>query len=96
MGGRPAERPPEGKSDGLALYERLKALIAALPEPPPIRLNGIECMSGCNHPCTVALAAPGKPTTLIGGFQPAADDAERLLALAGRYLDSETGSLTEP
>jgi predicted metal-binding protein len=52
----------EGRlGDGLfaALGERL----AAAPE---IALRPIECMSVCKRPCTVALAAPGKWTYVVG------------------------------
>ncbi len=42
-----------------ALGERLKS-------EPGIALRAVECLSVCKRPCTVALAAPGKWTYVVG------------------------------
>jgi predicted metal-binding protein len=90
---RGPESAADGASDGSRLLEELRALLAGEPEAAAIRLNGIDCMSGCNRPCSVALASPGKPTRLLGGFRPGSGHAATILDLAARYRESESGSL---
>ena len=58
-----------------------------------ITVNGVECMSGCDRACTIALSAAGKPSYLFGDKQPNAETATAALALAAQYLASETGDL---
>jgi predicted metal-binding protein len=81
---------PAERRDGRALFEAVQALLTDRSEV-PVRLNGIDCMSGCNHPCTIALACPGKPTLLFGGLVPGPGHAAQVLELAGLYQRSETG-----
>ena len=50
-------------------------------------------MSGCNRSCTIAIAAPGKPTYLFGDLVPEPDCAAQILELAGLYRRSEDGAL---
>ena len=54
-----SDERPLGQDLFAALGERL----AAAPE---IALRPIECLSVCKRPCTVALAAPGKWTYVVG------------------------------
>jgi predicted metal-binding protein len=48
---------------GAGLFAALGERLAAAPE---IALRPIECLSVCKRPCTVALAAPGKWTYVVG------------------------------
>ena len=48
---------------GAGLFEALEARLAAETD---IALRSIECLSVCKRPCTVALAAPGKWTYVVG------------------------------
>ena len=48
---------------GSSLFEALSERLAAEPD---IALKAVECLSVCKRPCTVALAAPGKWTYVIG------------------------------
>jgi predicted metal-binding protein len=54
-----SEAGPLGPDLFAALGERLD------PEP-GIALKAVECLSVCKRPCTVALAAPGKWTYVVG------------------------------
>ena len=48
---------------GVGLFE---ALGERLSSEPGIALKAVECLSVCKRPCTVALAAPGKWTYVVG------------------------------
>ena len=48
---------------GLGLFD---ALDQRLVSEPSIALKAVECLSVCKRPCTVALAAPGKWTYVVG------------------------------
>jgi predicted metal-binding protein len=48
---------------GPALFEALGERLAS---EPGIALKAVECLSVCKRPCTVALAAPGKWTYVVG------------------------------
>ncbi len=55
-----------------------------------IRLEGVECLSVCKRPCTVAFGAPGKWTYVYGDFTP--DTApETILAGAALYSATDDG-----
>ncbi|RFB76395.1 DUF1636 family protein [Methylovirgula sp. 4M-Z18] len=60
---------------GAALYE---AVLAKWPEQArdAVEIKTVECLSVCKRPATLALAAPGKWTYVIGDLDPAvhADD----------------------
>jgi len=86
---------PFGPGDGARLYEAIRVLFAGLGDSEGITLNGIECLSGCNRPCTVALASPGKPTYLFGDLTPNPDHVAEVLDFARRYRASETGIVPE-
>jgi predicted metal-binding protein len=53
----------EGDPMGPGLLEALAERLASEPE---ITLKPVECLSVCKRPCTVALAAPGKWTYVVG------------------------------
>lgn len=86
-------RPGAQAAEGRQLFEQVKQQLAALAEPPPVRLNGVECLSGCNHSCTIAIAAPGKPTYLFGDLSPGPGQAAQIVTLAALYRRSEDGEL---
>ncbi len=48
---------------GSSLFEALSERLAA---EPGIALKAVECLSVCKRPCTVALAAQGKWTYVVG------------------------------
>ena len=50
---------------GQALFDALNVRIAADGEA-GVRLRAVECLSVCKRPCTVALAARGKWTYVVG------------------------------
>jgi predicted metal-binding protein len=90
---RPGTAPGAASTDGRRLFDEVEAQLAALPDPPAIRLNGIDCMSGCNRSCTIAVAAPGKPTYLFGDLLPEPGCAAQIIDLARLYRESEDGVL---
>jgi predicted metal-binding protein len=55
-----------------------------------IALGAIECLSVCKRPCTVALAAPGKWTYVVGDLMPEAH-LEDIVTAARRYAASPAG-----
>ena len=90
---RPPGADPAAPRDGAKLF----ALVAALHRDGPghvaVTLHPVECMSGCDRACTVALSAPGKPSYLFGDKQPTAETAAAALELAAQYAASATGDL---
>jgi len=55
-----------------------------------IRLEGVECLSVCKRPCTVAFSAPGKWTYVYGDFS-SETAPETILAGAALYSAAEDG-----
>jgi predicted metal-binding protein len=53
----------------------------------PFRVEGVECLSVCKRPCTVAFAAAGKWTYVYGDFSPESAPAT---LLEGAKLYAET------
>ena len=60
-----------------------------------VRLRGVNCMSQCKRPCTIALSAPGRFTYLFGDLDPEIN-APEVLEIAAAYAKSETGFLARP
>ena len=60
-----------------------------------MRLRGVQCMSQCKRPCTIALSGPGRFTYLFGDLDPQfhTDD---VLAVAAAYADAVDGFLPRP
>lgn len=83
-----------GKNDaearpGAALLGALEARLT--PEDRRIiAAEPVECLGVCSRPCTLALAAPGKWTYVLGDFDSDAD-VDDLIESARRYTASETG-----
>lgn len=57
-----------------------------------VKLRGVNCMSQCKRPCTIALSGPERFTYLFGDLDPElhASDA---LAVAAAYADTADGFL---
>jgi predicted metal-binding protein len=71
---------------GAALYDALEARLAD----ESIGLRPVECLSVCKRPCTVALAAPGKWTYVVGDLS-RDDHIEDIVIAARRYAASSDG-----
>ena len=72
---------------GLGLYDALLERLAAEPD---IALKAVECLSVCKRPCTVALAAPGKWTYVVGDLE-RESHLEDIVTAARRYAASPEG-----
>jgi predicted metal-binding protein len=72
---------------GLGLFEALSRCLAAERD---IALKPVECLSVCKRPCTVALAAPGKWTYVVGDLTPQSH-VEEIVVAARRYAASPAG-----
>jgi predicted metal-binding protein len=66
------------------------ALLERLVGEPDIALRPVECLSVCKRPCTVALAAPGKWTYVVGDLK-RESHLEDIVAAARRYAASPAG-----
>jgi predicted metal-binding protein len=71
---------------GAMLYEALGARLAG----EAIALQPVECLSVCKRPCTVALAAPGKWTYVVGDLD-RQEHVEDVVAAARRYAAAPDG-----
>jgi predicted metal-binding protein len=72
---------------GPGLFEALGERLASEPD---IALKPIECLSVCKRPCTVALAAPGKWTYVVGDLD-RKSHLEDIVIVARRYAASPEG-----
>jgi predicted metal-binding protein len=71
---------------GAALYHALEERLAD----EGIGLKPVECLSVCKRPCTVALAAPGKWTYVVGDLS-RNDHIEDIVTAARRYAATSDG-----
>jgi predicted metal-binding protein len=72
---------------GAGLFTALGERLAAEPD---IALRPIECLSVCKRPCTVALAAPGKWTYVVGDLT-SESHVEDIVTAARLYAASAAG-----
>ena len=72
---------------GPAMFAALEARLAADPD---IALRAVECLSVCKRPCTIALAAPGKWTYVVGDLK-RESHLEEIVFAARRYATSTEG-----
>ncbi|MGN6099472.1 MAG: DUF1636 family protein [Bosea sp. (in: a-proteobacteria)] len=80
---------PEGYDQpGLALAERLTAQLAAKGSAIPVL--PVECLAVCKRPCTVAFAADGKWTYLIGDLD-IETHLDEIVGAAEAYAASANG-----
>lgn len=71
---------------GAALYEALKPRLVS----GEVALRPVECLSVCKRPCTVALAAPGKWTYVVGDLDQC-EHLEDVVRAARRYAAASDG-----
>ncbi len=76
---------PGRPSPGEALA---RALLARVPGDGSVRIEPVDCLAVCDHPCTIAFSARDKWTYLVGGIDPDHDLDDILLA-ANRLAASE-------
>ena len=72
---------------GSGMFE---AICERLASEPGIALKAVECLSVCKRPCTVALAAPGKWTYVVGDLD-RESHLEDIVVAARRYAASAEG-----
>ncbi|GAB4216836.1 MAG: hypothetical protein OHK0012_19920 [Synechococcales cyanobacterium] len=81
-----------GKSGGQHLWEHLSRLLPTWPLRQQVELRQVDCLSGCSHPCTIAVAAPGKLSCLFGDLPPL-EAAPQVLRFVEHYVASPDGSV---
>ncbi len=79
----------ETRRPGAVLVAALEARIREL-SVSGLAVEPVECLAVCKRPCTLALAADGKWTYLIGDLD-AAEHVAEIIAGAVAYRDSENG-----
>ena len=84
---RVADDPSEIRA-GAKLLTALENLLAYSQD--FIRLEGVECLSVCKRPCTIAFSTPGKWTYVYGDFT-SETSPETILAGAELYSHAEDG-----
>lgn len=57
-----------------------------------VELRGVNCMSQCKRPCTIALSAPDRFSYLFGDLDPDLH-VDDVLAVAAAYADAPDGFL---
>jgi len=57
------------------------------------KVAGVDCMSGCTHPSTIAFRAPGKTAYLFGDITE--DDLPDILTFLRLYAASADGTLAD-
>jgi predicted metal-binding protein len=89
---RPADWPSDRARPGRDLLDAVENL--ALRDDAPFCIRPVECMSGCQRYCTVALQAVGKTTYFFGDLPADPVSAEQILACATLHQASPDGSLS--
>jgi predicted metal-binding protein len=86
---RAAEDAPDRPRAGARLLEALRSGIADRPDA-ALRVEGVECLSVCKRPCTVAVASPGRWTYVYGDLD-AESSARTILDGLARYGQTPDG-----
>jgi predicted metal-binding protein len=83
---------PEGETRPGALLHRalIDAVSSRLPTGPAIRVEPVECLSGCKRGCTIAITGPGRWTYVYGDLDPDTS-VEAILEGVRRYGATENG-----
>jgi predicted metal-binding protein len=89
---RPANWPSNRTRPGRNLLEAVENL--ALRDDAPFFIRPVECMSGCQRSCTVALQAVGKTSYFFGDLPADEVSAEQILACAALHQASPDGFLS--
>ncbi|MGF1604301.1 MAG: DUF1636 family protein [Thermosynechococcaceae cyanobacterium] len=84
------QRDYVGQRGGYHLLNSLQRLQEQWPLPPGFKIEAVDCLSACDRPCTIALAATGKSTLMFGDLQPF-HSAAPILQLAHQYYSSSDG-----
>lgn len=86
----PDEKLRDGRSGGEAFFEEVQA---AAHGREGVSVRRVSCLMGCDHPCNVAVSAPGKLSYVLGRFEPGADGAEALVDYAAAHAESDSGTV---
>ncbi len=76
-------------SAGRALIDAIESTLHAQTGA-TVSIEAVECLSVCKRPCTVAFAARGKWTYVIGDLDPV-QHADDLITMSLKYAESATG-----
>ncbi len=86
-----------GKSGGELLLDQITQLYQNWQLAPEFSLQSVECMSACDRPCVVALAATGKLTYLFGDLSANVETlhstSTAILKCASQYYEKPDGTL---
>ena len=85
-----SQREYVGQRGGHHLLSSLLRHQEQSPLPPGFKIEAVDCLSACDRPCTIALAAAGKNTLMFGDLQPLHSTAA-VLQLAHQYYSSSDG-----
>jgi len=77
---------PDGPRAGARLLDALRAGNAA----PDLRIEGVECLSVCKRPCSVAVASENRWTYVYGDMDPI-ESAEIILGGLSSYAATQDG-----
>jgi predicted metal-binding protein len=86
---KPTDHDPAAPRPGARLHAALRAALGR-EGAPAIRLVGVDCLSNCKRPCTVALGGPGRWTYVYGDLDPDAHAAD-ILDGAARWAAAPEG-----
>ena len=90
---RPGEALPPGEQAGQQLYQAIAARAAQAGA--RLHVAPVACMANCKRSCTVAFAAPGKWTYILGEIDPGiAGMADAVLACAALQAESPDGTIS--
>lgn len=89
------DRPQPSVSDapeGRQLHDALQDAIGADPAlASGVTLQAVECMSNCDHSCTVALRANDKFNFVLGALDASPERVEDIVTFTSRYLEADKG-----
>ncbi|MCJ2120897.1 DUF1636 domain-containing protein [Methylobacterium sp. J-001] len=77
---------PDGPRAGARLLDALRAGNAA----PDLRIEGVECLSVCKRPCSVAVASENRWTYVYGDMDPI-ESAAIILGGLSSYASTQDG-----
>ena len=78
-----------GQTPGRSLINAAEALLSEHAGA-VVSIKGVECLSVCKRPCTIALSGHGKWTYVVGDVHPA-EHAGDHVAMSLKYAASEDG-----
>ncbi|OYZ37487.1 MAG: metal-binding protein [Novosphingobium sp. 16-62-11] len=80
-----------GRRGGAVLAEAMRMVQQADPSLQNVEVQEMACLFACQRHCTVHVRAPGKISYILGGFQPAEEDARAILEYAALHAVSAEG-----